>query len=144
MVVMFLPATAAIGMIYEGMEDQGLSCIENIRTRYDGRKRNPFNEAECGHNYARAMASWGAVPALSGFQYSAVEQSMTIAASEGSMFWSNGNAWGVCKQTGTTVELSVYHGNLKLNTFTVKNSATTQFTTPLKIASGETATFELK
>ena len=53
--------TAAIGMLYEGMEQEGLQCIQNIRDRYDGRKRNPFDEAECGHHYARAMASWAAI-----------------------------------------------------------------------------------
>ena len=32
--------------------------VRNIRDRYDGRKRNPFDEAECGHHYARALAAW--------------------------------------------------------------------------------------
>jgi hypothetical protein len=50
-----------------------LEIIMAIRARYDGLKRNPFNEAECGHHYARAMASWAAILALSGFEYSAVE-----------------------------------------------------------------------
>ena len=31
--------TAAIGMLYEGQIDNGLKCIQNIRNRYDGRKR---------------------------------------------------------------------------------------------------------
>ena len=35
--------TAAVGMLYEGQTDDGLRCIRNIRDRYDGRKRNPFN-----------------------------------------------------------------------------------------------------
>ena len=32
--------------------------VRDIRDRYDGFKRNPFDEAECGHHYARALASW--------------------------------------------------------------------------------------
>ena len=36
------------------------------------RKRSPFDEAECGHHYGRAMASWSALLALTGFQYSGV------------------------------------------------------------------------
>ena len=32
--------------------------VRDIRARYDGCKRNPFDEAECGHHYARAMAAW--------------------------------------------------------------------------------------
>ncbi|WP_372799176.1 GH116 family glycosyl hydrolase, partial [Pontiella sp.] len=136
--------TAAIGMIYEGLDESGLTCIENIRDRYDGLKRNPFNEAECGYHYARAMASWGAVPALSGFQYSAVERSMTIAPSEEPMFWSNGRAWGVCRQHGSTVELTVNHGSLELATFTSGNAGSVQFDAPMQIAAGETAVFEVK
>ena len=39
----------------------------NVRARFDGEKRNPWDEAECGHHYARAMSSWSAILALSGF-----------------------------------------------------------------------------
>ncbi len=69
---------AAIGMLYEGQTAAGLKCIADIRARYDGLKRSPFDEAECGHHYARAMASWAAVLALTGFHYSGVTQTMTI------------------------------------------------------------------
>ena len=65
--------TAAVGMLYEG-QTRGLKCIAAIRDRYDGRKRNPFDEAECGHHYARAMATWAAVLALTGFRYSGVDK----------------------------------------------------------------------
>ena len=87
---------AAVGMLYEGQMKEGLECIENIRDRYDGRKRSPFDEAECGHHYARAMASWAAVLALTGFHYSGVDKSMALAPKEGEHFWSNGYAWGTC------------------------------------------------
>jgi hypothetical protein len=30
--------TAAVGMLQEGMEEEGQRCIEAIRARYDGRK----------------------------------------------------------------------------------------------------------
>ena len=39
---------AAVGMIYEGMEKEALTCIRSIRDRHDGAKRNPFSEPECG------------------------------------------------------------------------------------------------
>ena len=65
---------AAIGLLYEDELEAGLKCIKAIRDRYDGRKRSPFNEAECGHHYARAMASWAAILALSGFHYSALPE----------------------------------------------------------------------
>ena len=60
---------------------RGAAVIRAIRARYDGRKRNPFDEAECGHHYARAMASWAAVLALSGFHYSAVTRELSLLGS---------------------------------------------------------------
>ena len=38
--------------------------VRDIRNRYDGRKRNPFDEAECGHHYARALAAWTVLKAF--------------------------------------------------------------------------------
>ena len=89
--------TAAVGMLYEGDTANGLKVIRDIRDRYDGKKRSPFDEAECGHHYARAMASWAAVPALSGFAWDGREKAMTFGANEGTFFWSNGDAWGTCR-----------------------------------------------
>ena len=36
----------------------------DIRDRYDGEKRSPFDEAECGHHYARALAAWSVFKAF--------------------------------------------------------------------------------
>lgn len=139
--------TAAVGMIYEGMTEQGLRCIKNIRDRYDGRKRSPFDEAECGHHYARAMASWSAVPALTGFHFSAVDKSLSFAPNEGSYFWSNGYAWGACNMRnspgGTNVELSVLQGDLNLSQFTLHNLGSVSFKGGLKVPTGSSARFEV-
>ena len=89
--------TAAVGMLQEGQIENGLKCIRNIRSRYDGRKRNPFNEAECGHHYGRAMASWSAVLALTGFQYSAVTGTLSFGNITGTYFWSAGNSYGTAE-----------------------------------------------
>ncbi len=123
--------TAAVHMLYEGMEKQGLEHIQDIRNRYDGRKRSPFDEAECGHHYARAMASWAAVPALTGFRYSAVTATMTFAARPGTHFWSTGDAWGTCTltalQTGMKAELKVICGRLALQEFVIDGVGRTSF-----------------
>ena len=37
--------SAAVLMMCHGMVNQGVECIGNIRRRYDGRRRNPWNEA---------------------------------------------------------------------------------------------------
>ena len=85
-------------MIYAGMVNEGIAGIEEIRKRYDGVRRNPWDEAECGHHYARAMASWSGLLALSGFHYRGADQfvSITPRVSQGTFrsFWSMGTAWG--------------------------------------------------
>jgi hypothetical protein len=117
--------TAAVGMIYEGQGEAALKCIEAVRARYDGHKRSPFDEAECGHHYARAMASWGAVLALSGFEYSAMEKRISFALSQSKtpVFWSNGSAWGTAsqrkKREGIEVKITVLGGTLKLREVSV-------------------------
>lgn len=111
---------AAVGMLYEGMTDDGLRCIRAIRDRFDGSKRNPFSEPECGHHYARSMASWAAVLALSGFHYSGVKQEMRFAAKPSNWFWSNGYAWGTCQiRADGSARLSVLHGTLALHALTI-------------------------
>jgi uncharacterized protein (DUF608 family) len=89
--------TAAAHMIAVEMEKEGLRCIEAIRARYDGRRRNPFNEAECGYHYARAMASWSTLEAWTGFRYSAVEKTIRFKAREGTFPWAAGDCWGTVK-----------------------------------------------
>jgi uncharacterized protein (DUF608 family) len=88
--------TAAAHMLYEGKTDDALKVISAIRSRYDGAKRNPFNEAECGHHYARAMTAWAHHLALTGFHFDGHSGKMTFAAVDKptSVFWSTGYAWG--------------------------------------------------
>jgi uncharacterized protein (DUF608 family) len=112
--------STAVHMLYEGQVEDGLTLIQAIRARYDGYKRSPFDEAECGHHYGRAMAAWATVLALSGFHYSAVSATITFTAqtTPNQLFWSNGNAWGICRQTqlgkGVQVEIEVKDGEIAL------------------------------
>ncbi len=112
--------TAAVGMLYEEMTDNGLKCIQSIRNRFDGAKRNPFSEPECGQHYARSMASWAAILAFSDFHYSGVNKSMSFTSNPGTYFWSNGYAWGTCKISESHTILQVLHGELALNSFELK------------------------
>ena len=130
--------TAAAGLLFEGDRENGLKVIRDIRARYDGRKRSPFDEAECGHHYARAMASWAAVPALAGFAWDGVDKAMAFGAEPGTFFWSNGDAWGTCRvgPGGRTAELSVLHGTLTLKSFRLGGSFARSLKRPAVIQAG--------
>jgi hypothetical protein len=108
-------------MIYAGMNDQALKVIQNVRNRYDGQKRSPFDEEECGHHYARAMAAWSNILALSEFNYSAVDQKLSVTAKPGVYFWSTGYAWGQFTISPTNMFLTVHHGTLNLKSVELKD-----------------------
>lgn len=110
---------AAVGMLYEGQTENGLKCIRAIRERFDGARRSPFNEPECGYHYARSMASWAAVLALSDFHYSGVDKTMNFTADPGRYFWSNGYAYGICEVSEDAVSLQVLKGSLDLKALTL-------------------------
>jgi uncharacterized protein (DUF608 family) len=63
-------------LIAEGFVKEGLTIVKALRSRYDGRSRNPWNEYECGNYYARAMASYALLGALAGFRYSAAQKTL--------------------------------------------------------------------
>jgi len=62
-----------------GRIEESLTLVRAVRRRYDGVWRNPFDEYECGHWYARAMASYGLLQAFTGVRYDAVEQTLHVA-----------------------------------------------------------------
>lgn len=107
----------AAHLIYEGFVEQGLAIVRGVRARHDGARRNPWNEFECGSHYARSLASWSLVTALSGAQYGPgwlsfaprVEREGGVAC-----FWSVDGAWGLYRQGPQGVRLEVAYGELRL------------------------------
>ena len=62
-----------------GRVKEGLAIVRAVRARYDGTVRNPFNEYECGHWYARAMSSYAMLQSLTGARYDAVERVLYLS-----------------------------------------------------------------
>ena len=118
-------ATAA-HMLFAGLTVEGLECITATRRRYDGERRNPWDEAECGHHYARAMAAWSGIVALSGFRYNAGQLSIEPHSklAEFRSFWSTGTGWGLFKKRAGKTELHVLSGHLPIGDSDVKEGET--------------------
>ena len=93
-----LEYTVAALMMNWGMVDEGIECVRNVRLRYDGERRNPWDEAECGHHYARAMSSWSTVVALSGFFYDGAKRAVAavprLPHANFDCFWATATGWG--------------------------------------------------
>jgi len=65
-------------LIALGKIDEGLDIVRACRHRYDGIVRNPFDEIEAGHWYARAMSSYALLQAFSGARFDAVEKTLYL------------------------------------------------------------------
>jgi len=93
----------ATHLVYEGFVDEALDIVRAVRERHDGVRRNPWNEVECGHHYARSMSSWGLLVAWSGFAFDMARNEMSFRPVVGDetfeTFWSTGRAWGTYRQT---------------------------------------------
>jgi non-lysosomal glucosylceramidase len=139
-----LEYTAATGMIYQGLYSEALQTISDVRNRYNGFNRNPFNEQECGNHYVRAMASWSALIALSGFEYSAVEDKFTITPAPGNYFWSNGYSWGNVNVSEKQVTISVGFGELKIKRLVVKSKGEAIVGRPMILKEGDSHAFSIE
>ncbi len=61
-----------------GLVDECIDIVAAARERYDGKKRNPYNEYECGHWYARALASYAILQGLTGARYDAIDKKIYL------------------------------------------------------------------
>jgi hypothetical protein len=99
-----------------------------IRGRYDGKKRNPWNEIECGNNYARALASYAMLQAFSGFRYDMSKKMIGFkpqVSGEFRCFWALGAAWGVFEVHGGVQKVQLLHGTLELERLAIEGTALT-------------------
>jgi hypothetical protein len=114
---------AATHMIAEGLVDEGLTVVKALRSRYDGLARNPWNEYECGNYYARAMASYGLLIALSGFRYSAPEKTLylepKLAVNPFTVFFSTASGWGTVEIKDHKVTILLEEGHLEMDRLVV-------------------------
>ncbi len=103
--------------------DDGLKVVKAIRDRFDGEKRNPWNEFECGSNYARSMASYALVPILSGFEFDMPHHHIGFNPYKTNDFkciWSLADAWGNFEVNNNAVKINVYEGEINLKSISLK------------------------
>jgi uncharacterized protein (DUF608 family) len=105
-------------LIYEGEVEAGLELVRAVRARHDGVRRNPWDEFECGHHYARALSSWALLLALSGYAYSAPEGRLRFAPPEAAggfrALFTAGTAWGTVEIGSGEATLTVEAGEVAL------------------------------
>jgi hypothetical protein len=107
-------------MLGEGMLLEGLAVVRAIHDRYHPARRNPWNEVECGNHYARSMASWGVLLALTGCSWDGRDRTLRFrpqpaAYSETGFatFFSTADGWGRFQVDGHGATVELLHGRLQ-------------------------------
>jgi uncharacterized protein (DUF608 family) len=113
-----------------GMPREALETYAGTRRRHDGERRNPFDEPECGHHYARAMSSWSGMAVLAGFRYDGPLQHVHLErkaeAQPVRCLWTTGTGWGryiLSAESGRTkLVIEPMHGSLPVRQFTMEGA----------------------
>jgi len=113
---------AASHLMLNGEVEKALEIVRACRNRYDGRVRNPFDEYECGHWYARAMSSYGMLQGLTGVRYDAVTQEMFIDSRIGDFtsFISTETGFGNISLKNGKPFLETVYGEITVKNFVMK------------------------
>lgn len=107
-------------LLAEGRERDCLAVVRGVRDRYDGEKRNPYNEMECGSHYARSMAAFGLLPLYAGFTFDMTRGHLGFAPrtrNEKGVFagvFGAANSFGTIRTHGGETRLQLLEGALSL------------------------------
>ena len=133
-------------LIYEGFIKEGLTIVRALRERFDGLRRNPWDEPECGHHYARAMASWALLLALSGYEYDgrnfAISFKPRLALSNFRCFFSTDSGWGIftqkISQNSFRAVIENFYGRVRIKEIRLEIPERFSSNPSVKLIAGET------
>jgi hypothetical protein len=116
-----LEYASASHMLLRGLESEALTIVEAARARYDGRRRNPYSDIECGSYYVRSLSAWALVNAWSGLDADLRAQRLAFKprTARGTFFWSAGGAWGRLVVDAASARLDVLGGTISLRELVV-------------------------
>ncbi|MFW5846504.1 MAG: GH116 family glycosyl hydrolase, partial [Planctomycetota bacterium] len=91
------------------------TIVRGVRARFDGRRRNPCNEYECGSYYGRSLASWSLLLGLNGQHYDPLHAQLCLHAPRTigrGLLWAAAGCWGSITRLGPDrVALQVHGGS---------------------------------
>ncbi|MBX3029622.1 MAG: hypothetical protein KF809_05650 [Chloroflexi bacterium] len=135
----------AAHLIWEGFVEEGLGIVQAVHARHDGLRRNPWDEVECGHHYARSMSSWALLLALSGATADVASGTLSFAprwsADDFRCLFTAGTAWGSYAQRrtvdGLEVTIEVEGGSFPLRRLVVDGRVVLDLGEPRTLSPGD-------
>ena len=112
-------------LILKGYLQEGLEIVRTLRARYDGAVRNPFDEYECGHWYARAMASYALIQSYTGVRYDAVTRTLYVStrnAASYKSFLSTETGYGSVTVRDGKASVAVARGRIEVDKIVLEDS----------------------
>lgn len=109
-------------LISKGFYEEGERLVSIVRSRFNGKNRNPWNEPECGHHYARSLASFGPYLAYTGMQVKMQDNRIRLSPkASGRYFVICAKGWGTVDfdLENKSIELNNYYGDLDQVKFVV-------------------------
>jgi hypothetical protein len=112
----------AAHLMMVGAVKEGLDIVRTARRRYDGVRRNPFNEYECGHWYARALSSYALLQGMTGVRYDALTKTLHADAKAGDFrsFLSTETGFGTVTLRNGKLSVEVKSGKIPVEKTIVK------------------------
>lgn len=102
----------------EGEIEKCIELVKATRACFDGEKRNPWNEPECGSNYIRSMASYAILPILSGFIFDIPNNKIgfnpKVNCDNFKALWSVEGAWGQVIINKKKITIKIFEGSIEL------------------------------
>lgn len=110
-------------LIANGYVGEGISIVDALQKRFNGVWRNPFNEFECGSNYARSMASFALYPLFAGLSFDLTRHTLgfdpVLSCVPYTSFFSVGTGWGTFEKTTDHSLVRLSEGKLTICTLSL-------------------------
>ena len=126
-------------LAFAGLPQEALLIERTLRARYDGTRRNPWNEIECGNHYARSLASWALLLAFTGVQWDGPARTLAVdpPTERVSGLFTTGHAWGRIEVDGNKLTLHVDGGVLDADRLVLRGADVAH---RIRIVAGESRT----
>jgi non-lysosomal glucosylceramidase len=140
-------------MMWAGQVDKALAEVKTVQERYNGAKRNPWDEIECGSHYSRSMASYGvfkaAFTSAEGWgsfsqKYSGGQLDASLTVRYGKLRLKNLSLILPPGNPGTTVKAQVGGKDLAVSVAVTGNRSSLSFASDLLLRTNQTLNIVLR
>ena len=109
--------------LFEDLWADGFELLTAVRSRYDGRRRNPYNEIECGDHYSRAMSGWSVLEAVTQASHDALAEHLRLGQRVDRYPLLAGTGWGEIHASQAGIELHCRRGEIAIRSLSIVDPA---------------------